>query len=274
MSSNSMAWPKSLAIGVMGMLVACAAFPALASLLLPDDTATPSPAPPATERPAAPPAGIAPVTALQIDSALRRGSWRNACSIATAALAREERDITALGIFGLCGAIRNNGEVAETALRRLAEVEPPPKVYATLTQGVVDLRGNPPDRAQQAFRRLLEARPREPLALYFNGEALHALHKDTEAVAAFRAVLTIWPEHAPAMSAVARLIATPQASKAQLNEAVSLAEHAASIEPMNLGYWKQVAELYERTGQRQRAAAVKLQWLTPPKLPPVAAPPK
>jgi hypothetical protein len=33
---------------------------------------------------------------------------------------------------------------------------------------------------------------------------------------------------------------------------------------MNLDYWKQLAELYDRTGQRDRAAAVRLQWLSPP----------
>jgi Tfp pilus assembly protein PilF len=43
-----------------------------------------------------------------------------------------------------------------------------------------------------------------------------------------------------------------------------MTERATAIEPMNLDYWKQMAELYERAGQHDRAAAVKLQWLSPP----------
>jgi len=33
---------------------------------------------------------------------------------------------------------------------------------------------------------------------------------------------------------------------------------------MNLDYWKQMAELYDRAGQPERAAAVRLQWLSLP----------
>jgi hypothetical protein len=40
-------------------------------------------------------------------------------------------------------------------------------------------------------------------------------------------------------------------------------ERASAIEPMNLEYWKQMAELCDRTEQHDRAAAIRLQWLTP-----------
>jgi hypothetical protein len=34
------------------------------------------------------------------------------------------------------------------------------------------------------------------------------------------------------------------------------------MEPMNLAYWKKLAELYDRIGDHDRASAIKLQWIS------------
>lgn len=200
--------------------------------------------------------------------ALERGHWTRACGLATDALARQQGDLESLGVFAVCAGIGNDPAAAHSAMARLREVEPAPHYYATLSAGLLDLRAGSPDKAHAAFSGLLDARPGDPLANHFNGEALHALKRDPEALSAFRATLKRWPDYAPAASAAAQMIATPRASKAALEEAITLAERATKIEPMNPAYWKLLADLCERSGQRQRAAAIRLQWLNPPKLQP------
>jgi tetratricopeptide (TPR) repeat protein len=198
-----------------------------------------------------------------LSTALQRGSWRMACSIAADALARGEQNVDALGVFGMCTALRNDQVAANTALQRLREVESPP-YYTTMTEGILQLRNGAAEKADATFNSILKSRPADPLALYFGGEAQHQLKRDAQAIASFKAVLKRWPDHAPALASAARLLAGPKASPQELKEAVAMTERATAIEPMNLDYWKQMAELYDRAGQHDRAAAVKLQWLSPP----------
>jgi tetratricopeptide (TPR) repeat protein len=209
----------------------------------------------------APDASLSPM----LGAELQRGNWRKACSIAADALARGEQNVDALGVFGICAALRNDQTAAKTALQRLREVESPP-YYATVMEGILQLRNGAAERADATFASVLKSRPADPLALYFAGEAQHQLKRDAQAIASFKAVLKRWPDNAPALASAARLLAAPKAPPQDLKAAVAMTERATAIEPMNLDYWKQMAELYERVGQHDRAAAVKLQWLSPPSL--------
>jgi predicted Zn-dependent protease len=193
---------------------------------------------------------------------LQRGSWRRACSIATVALARGEQNVDALGVFGMCAALRNDPAAANKAQQRLREAEGPP-YYATLTQGILQLRSGAADKADTTFKTFLKSHADDPIALYFDGEVQHQLKRDPQAIASFKAVLKRWPDHAPSLSSAARLLAAPKASPRDLKEAVVMMERATAIEPMNPEYWKQMAELCDRTEQHDRAAAIRLQWLTP-----------
>jgi predicted Zn-dependent protease len=163
----------------------------------------------------------------------------------------------------MCVALRNDQTATATTLKRLREAEPAP-YYSSLTVGIQQLRNGAPDRAESTFSEVVQARQGDPLALYFTGEAQHQLKRNNQAIASFKAVLKRWPEYTPALGAAARLLASPDATAQDLKEAVSMTERATAIEPMNRDYWMQLAELYERTGQRDRAAAVKLQWLSRP----------
>lgn len=199
-------------------------------------------------------------------NAISRGRWSNACSIATNVLARKVADVDALGVFALCAAIRNDAAAASSAIERLREAEPS-AYYGLLTQGILELKAGSPERAEAAYKTVLRSRTADPLALYFSGEALHARRQDAEAIGTFRAVLKIWPDHAPALTAVARLLAAPNASKESLNEALVLTERATTIDPTNQAHWRLLAELCDRTGQQSRANAIALQWLSgPPKV--------
>lgn len=200
---------------------------------------------------------------VMLGAELQRGSWRKACSIAADALARGEQNVDALGVFGMCAALRNDQAAANPALQRLRETEVPP-YYAAMTEGILQLRSGAAEKANATFAAVLKSRPADPLALYFGGEAQHQLKRDAQAIASFKAVLKRWPDHAPALASAARLLAAPKAPPQELKEAVAMTERATAIEPMNLDYWKQMAELYDRAGQHDRAAAVKLQWLSPP----------
>jgi tetratricopeptide (TPR) repeat protein len=195
---------------------------------------------------------------------LRRGSWRKACSIATDSLGSGEQNVDALGVFAICSALRIDEAAANTSLQRLREAEVAPAYYATMTEGLLQLRKGAAEKAEATFKTVLKSRPGDPLALYFGGEAQHQLKRDPQAIALFKAVLQHWPDHAPALASAARLLASPKASPQELKEAVAMTERATAIEPMNLDYWKQMAGLYERVGQHDRAAAVKLQWLSLP----------
>lgn len=199
----------------------------------------------------------------QLIQALTRGQWSAACAIATSILAQQQPDVDALGVFAMCAALRDDKKTAGTALLRLDEAEAPPHYYAQLTQGVLSLRNKSPDKANILFSNVLGQRPGDPLALYFTGEALHSQRRDGQAISAFRSVLASWPDHAPALSAVARLTVSGTTSKDVLQSAIALTERAAKIEPTNLAYWQQLAELYDRGGERGRASAIRLQWLTP-----------
>jgi tetratricopeptide (TPR) repeat protein len=203
-------------------------------------------------------------TSMGLQAALQRGQWRTACSIASNSLAHEETNLDALGVFGMCSALAKDQAASETALRRLREAEGASSYYAAMTEGILQLRSSTALSAETTFKTILKSRSSDPLALYFSGEALHQLKRDPQAIASFKAVLVRWPDHAPALAAAARLLASPKASPRELQEAVAMTERATAIEPMNLDYWKQMAELYKRTGQPGRAAAVTLQWLSPP----------
>ncbi len=69
------------------------------------------------------------------------------------------------------------------------------------------------------------------------------------------------------MTAAARLISKPNASRDELKVALEMTERATVIEPQNLGYWRLLANLCNRTGQQERANAIALQWLNPPSPP-------
>lgn len=196
--------------------------------------------------------------------AISRGRWTTACNIATRVLAMQVPDVDALGVFALCAALRNDKEAANSAINRLREIEAVPGYYGLLTEGVFFLRDGLPDKAESAFNGALQSRSGSPLALYFNGEALHARHKDAEAISTFKAVLKIWPDYAPALTAAARVMAAPKASKEDLNAALAMSERAVSIEPSSVGYWRLLADLCDRTGQHDRANAIAVQWLRGP----------
>jgi tetratricopeptide (TPR) repeat protein len=205
-------------------------------------------------------------TDIKLSDALRRGQWRRACSAATQVLADRQPNLEAVGVFGLCAAIRGDGEAVAAAQKRLKASELPPIYYTELVQGVVDLRNKSAEKADVAFRAARAARPEDPLALYFSGEASHARGKDAEALVAFRAVLKTWPDYVPALVGTAKLLSPPKASKKELEQAIALSERAANLEPMNLGHWKLLAELCDRIGQPERATAIRLQWLSQPEL--------
>jgi tetratricopeptide (TPR) repeat protein len=197
---------------------------------------------------------------------IQRGLWSRACSIATNTLAQQEPDEDALGIFAICSAVTNNKAAADSALWRLRQTEAFPYYYASLAQGILESRNGSPDEADKVFRSLLQARPDDPLVLYFSGAVLQAQHKDAEAILTYRKVLKAWPDYAPALVAAAQLMATPDASEKTLNEAIAMTERATAIEPTNRAYWKQLAELYDQSGQHDRASAVRLQWLSVPRI--------
>jgi len=262
----SLARSALLALSASLALLACQAV--RADMMLPRDTQNqpakplPEPVVPANTTPLFKGLSASGMTATD---ALSRGRWTNACNIATSVLARQEPDIDALGVFALCAAVRNDRVAASSALDRLRQVEAAP-YYSLLAEGILYLRDKLPDKAETAFKTVLQTRPSDPLGLYFSGEALHALHKDAEAISTFKSVLKSWPDFAPALTAAARLMATPNnAARKDLNAAITMTERATSIEPMNLAYWKLLVELYNRTGQHDRANAITLQWLNPPR---------
>ena len=116
----------------------------------------------------APDASLSPM----LSAELQRGNWRKACSIAADALARSEQNVDALGVFGICAALRSDQTAANTALQRLRDAESPP-YYATLTEGILQLRNGAAEKADATFASVLKSRPADPLALYFAGEAQH-----------------------------------------------------------------------------------------------------
>ena len=202
-------------------------------------------------------------------SALARGHWSSACRIATSVLAQKLADPDALGIFALCAAIRNDTDAVNTATRRLREAEPVSH-YGALVQGVMSLNTDAPEQAETSFRTVLRSQASDSLALYFLGEALHAQRKDAPALTAFKAVLKNWPEHIPALTVMARLMAGPKATPKELKEALVMAERATKLNPVNLAHWRLLAGLCERTGQSGRANAIALQWLSgPPQIKPM-----
>ena len=166
-------------------------------------------------------------------SAVNRRRWTNACSIATSVLAREVANVDALDVLALCAAIRNDSAATSSAIERLLAAESSP-YDGLLTQGILELKSGSPERAEVAYRTGLQSPAADPLALYFSGEALHAQRMDAKAIGIFRALLTSWPYHAPALTAVARLLAGPRASKASLNESLTLTERATTIDPTKL----------------------------------------
>ncbi len=215
-----------------------------------------------------PPISVEPLggSATQIQNphlvqAVKQGQWSAACTIATKTLAQHQHDLDALGIFALCAVFRDDKQSANAALLRLDEAETAPPYYAQLVRGVLQLANDAPGKASAVFKNVLQQRVGDPLALYFEGEALYALGRDAEAASTLKSTLVLWPDHAPALSAVARLTASEDASRGALQSAIAMAEHAAKIEPTNRAYWRQLTDLCDRAGEHSRANAIRLQWL-------------
>jgi len=204
-----------------------------------------------------------PASNSQLLQALREGHWSAACALATRILAKQQPDVDALGVFAMCAALRDEKSIANTALTRLEEAEGTPAYYGWLSRGILLLRGKSLENAEADFKKTLEDRAGDPLALYFFGETLHARGKDTEAIASFRATLSAWPEHAPALSAIARLTSKGKASRTAIKSAIEMTERATRIDPSNRGYWQQLADLHDRAGNQGQANAIRLQWLKP-----------
>ena len=197
-----------------------------------------------------------------LNQSLSRGQWSSACFTATSILAQKQSEIDALGVFALCAALRDDKQATEAALKRLNEAEAPPYYYAQLTRGISNLKDGSLDKASSAFTTVIRQRSGDALGFYFAGETLHAQHRDVEAISAFKSSLAIWPEYAPSLSAIARLSTSGSVSREALRSAIDLADRATKIEPTNLAYWGQLADLCERAGDHGRANAIKLQWLT------------
>lgn len=197
-------------------------------------------------------------------AALGQGRWQVACSMATRVLARQVPDGEALGLFALCAAVQGDRQTAAVTLRRLKQVEPV-RHYSVLAEAVLNLQDGAADAALAALDALLEARRADPLALYFRGEALHALSRDAEAFGAFTAAAAEWPDHVPALTAAVRLtLASTDAPADRLRVALGLAERATRLDPWQRAHWRLLAELCRRTGQEARAQAIVAQWLSTP----------
>lgn len=219
--------------------------------------------------------------------ALAQGNWAAVCAMATDVLALRQPDLDALGLFTMCAALGNDRAVLDPALALLRDVEPLPQVYTDFAEGIRQLMDEEPGPALDTFSRIRERERDRPaasifagmqpgtasssvrgkdavaLANYFRGEALFALGREQEAAGSFTASLDDWPEHAPALAAIARLTAGVDAPPEALTRAITMTEQATRIEPTNLGYWRQLADLCERNGETGRASAIRLQWLTP-----------
>lgn len=267
-------------LGALTILVSIqlAAAPLAGGAVIPQ-TSSPSVLPPASAPAPDPAASAVPQVTeadlaanIQLIQAVARGQWMAACNQATAIMAGQRPDLDALGVFAICAALRNDGEATRSARDALNQREAPPNYYARLVEGILLLKGKAPQKAEAAFVAIREQRATDPLAWYFTGEARHAQGKEAEAITAFKASLEAWPEHAPALAAVARLSTKGSASKEALATAISMTEQATRIEPDNRGYWKQLADLCERAGETGRASAIRLQWLTPRALPAPAKP--
>ena len=85
------------------------------------------------------------------------------------------------------------------------------------------------DHGQEYARRLLSAYGQQPEVHYFQGTLLKLQRMPAEAAQEFRKELQISPQHASAMLELAQI----DIDFGQLNEAVSLARHAAQLEPTN-----------------------------------------
>jgi len=81
--------------------------------------ATSAPSAPSSAPVQAPDAALSPM----LGAELQRGNWRKACSIAADALARGEQNVDALGVFGMCAALRNDQAAASPALQQLRETK-------------------------------------------------------------------------------------------------------------------------------------------------------
>lgn len=220
--------------------------------LAPRDGLTKRPSPPSL------PEGVfSPMTTLS------HGRWAEACAGANRILAQRVPDIEALGIFALCAALSGDEQATSLALARLREVGSAPR-FALLADGVRQLRAGRRDAASARFAEVLQHRADDPLALYFDGETLYAAGESRQALAAFEATLKTWPEHVPAMTAAARVLAAATASDSDLVAARDLAERATKLDPWTQANWRLLAELCRRTGQSERAEAITLQWLRLP----------
>lgn len=223
---------------------------------------------PAPARSAPTPPAVAPAAPPGLDTpggaraAMAEGRWARGCALATDALAEGRPDREALGLFGVCAAVRNDRTTAGAALATLYEIERKP-AYAALVQGVLALQEPSVATALPLLEAALAARPGDPLVLYFLGEAQRAAGQGAQALAAFMAALKPWPNFTPALAGAAQLLSTPAAAQAQLVTARGLLERATAVEPMNVGHWKLLAAVCRRTGQAARAEAITQQWLRP-----------
>jgi len=213
---------------------------------------------PAVPPPANLPVPVPPVTSpsqeeidvrsLSAQGVLRKGLWNRAMAESAAILAGGSPDLQAVGVLAVAAAVLGDERAVNTALPKLQE-SGGDKYYATLTQGILDLKGKATDKADKAFAAILNAHPNDPLALYFHGEVLNLRGKRQEALTTFKAVIQQTPDFAPALASAADLLAREE----QTGEAITLLERAIAIDPENTPYRRRLVILYAKAGQHERA---------------------
>ncbi|MGA7179660.1 MAG: tetratricopeptide repeat protein [Thiobacillaceae bacterium] len=192
--------------------------------------------------------GVAPESG-QAHEALAKGHWLEAYKLAVQVIAQRTPDVDALGTLAVSAAMLGDRNTRDAALSKLNEVEPEPRLYAALAQGIADLAAKKTQAAEQQFNRILARMPSDHLALYFRGQAKEQSAKPAEALRDYQAALKSRPDFSPALAAGAQILSSGGAHK----EAVMLMERAVEVEPSNQAYRYVLAQIYERAGLKDKA---------------------
>ncbi|MGO8814800.1 MAG: tetratricopeptide repeat protein [Terriglobia bacterium] len=175
-------------------------------------------------------------------------------------LTREGRFVQALYLFA-AKAVRRGGGPALTEAMGLASLRMAylPEDYPPQSREMVWLAGKAAfyatlvphqfDRAQDYEDKLLLHYDQAPNVHYFRGTLFGFQKKQAAAKEEYRQELRVSPQHAPAMMELARL----DLDDGQLDEALSLARHAAELDPKNPAAHHVLGQTLFAKGQMQES---------------------
>jgi tetratricopeptide (TPR) repeat protein len=194
------------------------------------------------------------------EARLKQGLWREAIQNAQFIISRDKQNHKAHGILGTIYALGGQKKMAESELAFL-KGKGEKGFYVELIEAMLKAQEKKFKEAGQHLGLALQKEPGHPVAIYYSGSLNLAQNNLDKAEKAFKDVINSNASFAPALAGLGQVYR----QKKKTQEAISYYQKAIENDPENLLYRKQLIEIYKNTGQKEAEskALIEFAYYTP-----------